>query len=109
MYTRLSSTLRALRRYKEAQQQINVAVKMFPEELTVWVENAHIAAGTQEWEEAMRRWELIEQRFPTVIISFQGKFVALMVLGMFAEARELVRVQSFAFRKVQSHIAIWHV
>jgi tetratricopeptide (TPR) repeat protein len=59
-----AAALRALGRNEEAESVLAEGVELCPGQAEVAVEYARLAHQHEDWAEAMRRWELVRERFP---------------------------------------------
>jgi hypothetical protein len=59
-----AAALRALGRNEEAESVLAEGVELCPGHAEVAVEYARLAHQHEDWAEAIRRWELVRERFP---------------------------------------------
>jgi tetratricopeptide (TPR) repeat protein len=89
-YTKAAESLRIMNRPDEAEQLITEAMKRFHSEIAPFLEHARIAVLREDWEEALRRWQPVRDRFGHVI-GLVGAAQALSHLGRYEEAEELLQ------------------
>ncbi len=85
-YLGAARTLLALGRYADAQNVILPAVRMFPDNIEVAVENARIAHRRRDWPEAISRWENIKERFPAYAYAYAATIATLRDASKLDEA-----------------------
>jgi capsular polysaccharide biosynthesis protein len=82
--------LRELRQYDEAESLLAAAIDRFPQNAWPAVEHALLANVRWQWEEALRRWARVRERFPNEPQAFAGASWALREQGRLAEAEQLL-------------------
>jgi tetratricopeptide (TPR) repeat protein len=84
------------RRFGEAECVLAFAVMRFPDSLDAWCEFANIevcavAAGEGSEDEALRRWQMVQQQFFDASAPYLGEARTLISIGRFAEADALLQ------------------
>lgn len=78
--------LRELGRLDEADSVLAEATRLHADNFMPFAQRAQVAARRGDWEEALRRWEYLQQRFPSVEHGPAGVIEALTELGRLDEA-----------------------
>ncbi|HEY6431568.1 MAG TPA: glycosyltransferase 61 family protein [Acetobacteraceae bacterium] len=99
--------LRELRRYDEAERLLGEAIERFPDTSWPAAEHAVLANVQGHWEEALRRWDRVRQRFRQEPQGVAGAAWALRELGRLAEAEQLLKAGTEQFPE-HPNIAIEH-
>jgi len=84
-------------RMDEADALAQQAMKQFPEEIGGFLEYARLAVQREDWEEAIRRWQIIEETFKTRSFGPYGRAQALIKLKRYDEADDLLKATRFRF------------
>jgi tetratricopeptide (TPR) repeat protein len=84
-------------RTKEAEALAQQAMKLFPEEIGGYLEYARLAATAEDWVESMRRWQIVQDAFPKRAFGYYGRAQALIGLGRYDEADEVLEEGRFMF------------
>ena len=87
----VAQCLIGLGRVEEAEELLNKSKSSFPLEYGPWRELALISERKGDWEEAIRRWEILRTRFPMFSGGYQGIGEALKQLGREAEFDEILK------------------
>lgn len=95
-YTSATESLKTTNRLAEAEVLITKAMKNFHDHIAPFLEFARIAMLRQDWEEALRRWQPIRDRFEHVI-GFVGAAQAMAHLGRYEAAEELLQQARYRF------------
>jgi tetratricopeptide (TPR) repeat protein len=96
-YTLGAQALIASDRLEEAEAVAEQAMKKFPEEIAGFLEYARLAVHREDWTEAMRRWTIIQDRFKDRVFGALGRAQALVKLGRYDEADEVITAARFRF------------
>jgi tetratricopeptide (TPR) repeat protein len=88
-YTIAATCLASLGRHQEAEAMIGQAVRKFPDDNNVLIEYARQAERRQDWQEAVKRWQVVRSGFdnPSTALGIAGP---LRLAGRLAEAEEIV-------------------
>ena len=65
-------------------------MRQFPEEIGGFIEYGRLAVQRKDWEEALRRWKIVDDSFVTRPFGVQGRSQALIELGRYDEADEIL-------------------
>jgi tetratricopeptide (TPR) repeat protein len=87
-YTFAAVCLAELDRHDEAEAMIERAVRKLPQDFDVLVGYARHAARREDWKEALRRWNLVKNRFDHVF-GPGGAAHCLRQMGRYAEAETI--------------------
>ena len=74
----------------------------FPAESAVFVQSARFAEMRNDWEEALRCWDIVRRRFPTEWIGFGGGMHAFRQAGRAEEGEQLLLVAAARFPDLAS-------
>jgi tetratricopeptide (TPR) repeat protein len=77
-------------RLDEAERLLTKAVERFPTHAPAAIASAALANRRRLWPEALRRWQVVRERFPDDAAGFLGKANALRGAGHLAEAEALL-------------------
>lgn len=89
-YARRGEAMISERRLDEAETLFSAAVEQWPEDPWMLHHHANVATQRKEWNEALRRWELLRQRFPNHSSGYSGGGVALISAERLDEAEILL-------------------
>src|SRR5665213_202070 len=78
-----------LGRLDEAEGLFGAAWERFPDRPAIATSYARLAQRRRDWSEALRRWEIVRERFPDEAQAYLGAGVALWELGRLDEAEGL--------------------
>jgi tetratricopeptide (TPR) repeat protein len=84
-------------RFNEADVLVEKAMGLFPREIGGFLEYARLAAHREDWAESMRRWTIVEETFSDRIFGPLGRAQALIKLGRYDEADEVIGAARFRF------------
>jgi tetratricopeptide (TPR) repeat protein len=82
-------SLRALNRLPEAEALTRQTMTQFPQEVLGYMENARLADIKQDWEEALKRWDVVLTRFDH-LSGYTGVAQAMVKFGRYDEADALL-------------------
>lgn len=89
-YVRAGILLRDSARYLEADAVLKRATERFPDNVEAAISYAWVAHRQRDWPEALKRWELLILKFPDLAEGRCGATEALMDLGRYAEAANVL-------------------
>jgi tetratricopeptide (TPR) repeat protein len=98
-YTIATACLNDLGRLEEAEAMMEMAVRKLPRDLDVLVEYARYAVSRKDWNEAVRRWQLVS-RESNDFLGLIGVAQALREMGRYDEAEEKALEAHTRFPKV---------
>jgi predicted Zn-dependent protease len=84
-------------RLDEADALTEQAMKQFPEEIGGFLEYARLADQRENWAEALRRWQIVEDTFTDRAFGSYGRAQALIKLERYDEADEVLAAARFRF------------
>jgi len=96
-YTLGAQALTASNRMEEADALAEEAMKLFPAEITGFLEYARSAVKREDWTEAMRRWQIVQDMFEDRSFGLYGRAQALIKLQRYDEADEVLTAARFRF------------
>ncbi len=82
---------------QEAELLAEQAKDQFPQEIRGFLEYARSAARRQDWEEALRRWKMVRDKFSDRPFGYIGCSEALMRLKRYDEAEAELRAACIRF------------
>jgi predicted Zn-dependent protease len=85
-----AQSLAAAKRLEEADALIEQAMELFWDEVCAFLEYGRLAEVRSDWTETLRRWNLVQERFPTWGFGFLGSARALLELERYDEAEALL-------------------
>jgi tetratricopeptide (TPR) repeat protein len=89
-YTHGALSLAAKNRLDEAEALANVAMQRFPDDLGGFLEYARMAVRREDWPEALRRWQVVQDQFNHLSFGYIGRAQALIWLERYDEADTLL-------------------
>ncbi len=81
-----SVALRELERYDEAEDILRAALQEHPDNSQLIAGRAYVAQQRNDWERAIKYWNVFREKFPDDPIGYSSIGVALMTLQRFKEA-----------------------
>jgi predicted Zn-dependent protease len=98
----------------EAEMILTAAIAKFPDNADLHVRWANLASGTRRWDVAAERWQMVVERFPGTVSAYQSGSAALIQLGRFDAATDLLRqgmahapaTQVFEFARDEAWVAM---
>jgi len=82
--------LRESQNLEEAQKFLSDAVTLFPEDAELAAHHAEVAYSQEKWEEAAARWSAILRKFPDLTMLHALAVVSFAAAGHFSRAEELM-------------------
>ena len=73
------------------------AIKRFPEDIGGFLEYARMAVRREDWQEALRRWQIVDDAFKDRVFGPLGRAQALVRLGRCDEADEVIKAARVLF------------
>ena len=89
-YARMAIALRHLGRPDEAERILERGQELIPDERALFIDYGTIAELRQDWPEALRRFEVVNQRFPDEWWAYARMAIALRNLGRLDEAERVL-------------------
>ena len=89
-YARIAAALRKLDRIKDAERVLEEGQQRLPDETALFLDHAGLAESIWNWTEALRRFELIRERFPDNWWGYVGQSRTLVHLSRTGEAQSLL-------------------
>jgi predicted Zn-dependent protease len=96
-YSLGAQALIASNRLEEADVVAEQSIKRFPHEISGFLEYARLAMRREDWAEALRRWEVIQDTFKDRVFGPLGRAQALIKLGRYEEADEVIATGRLRF------------
>ena len=89
-YAGAAAALRDAGEFDQADALLQAGFERFPD--IVWLSYDHgwVAHIRHDWPEAARRWEIVRQRAPDVLVGYTSGAIALREMGRMAEAEALL-------------------
>ncbi len=89
-YARIAAALRRLDRIKDAERVLEEAQQRLPHETALFLDYAGLAESIWNWTEALKRFELVRERFPDNWWGYVGQSRTLVHLSRTGEAQSLL-------------------
>lgn len=93
---------------QECQGQIDKAIiynrharEKFPDVIAAFIQYAEIAMRTEQWADALTRWQLVRKHFPDANIGYQRAALAAQKLGNKRLARQLLLEQEYGENELE--------
>ena len=89
-YSAAISALQRLRRFADADALAAEGMRLFPDDIPIFMNNAWTAYHAKDWTDAAARWSRFRTRFPEAVIGYQKEAVALLRTKKYSEAEQVI-------------------
>ncbi len=89
-YARIASALRKLDKVEDAERVLEEGQARLPHETALFLDHAGLAESVWNWKEALRRYEVVRERFPESWWGYVGQARTLIETGRTGDAETLL-------------------
>ncbi len=89
-YARIAAALRRLDKVEDAERVLEEGQQRIPHEAALFLDHAQLAESVWDWKVALKRYEVVRERFPENWWGYVGQSKTLLETGRLGEAESLL-------------------